>query len=91
MYLLLSAQRGICAARGAVAADLRYASMRVTPAGGLIVVDDFRTPHTPGVAAAFWPWIDGLRGPHSLVLSEYNRRLAEELRAHLADTSLRLW
>lgn len=54
-----------------VAADLRYASMRVTPAGGLIVVDDFRTAHTPGVAAAFWPWIDGMHGPHSVVLSEH--------------------
>lgn len=55
----------------AVFADLHYASQRAATAGGLIIVDDYRTAHTPGVAAAYWRWVAGLHVPHSLILSDH--------------------
>lgn len=54
----------------AVRADLAYASATVARDGGLVVVDDYRAAHTPGVAAAFWPWFAELDEVHCLVLSE---------------------
>jgi hypothetical protein len=55
----------------AVANDLAYAASTTEPDGGLVVVDDFRSAHTPGVAAAFWPWLADLAGVFAVVLTEY--------------------
>ncbi len=35
------------------------------------MVDDFRSAHTPAVAATFWPWLTELAEVSALVLSEY--------------------
>jgi hypothetical protein len=55
----------------AVAIDLEYAADTTASDGGIVVVDDFRSPHTPGVAAAFWPWLSGLAAAFAVVLTEY--------------------
>jgi predicted O-methyltransferase YrrM len=51
-----------------VRADLQSAR-RLLDAGGIVAVDDFRSAHTPGVAAAAWESIV-LGGLHGLVVSE---------------------
>lgn len=37
-----------------VAEDLQLVRNLLVPSGGVVVCDDFRAPHTPGVAAAVW-------------------------------------
>jgi hypothetical protein len=39
--------------------DLAFASLRIRESDGIIAMDDFRSAHTPGVAAAMWEIILG--------------------------------
>ena len=37
--------------------DLEFAALHIERTEGIVVLDDFRAPHTPGVAAAMWDFL----------------------------------
>lgn len=52
-----------------VVADIEAARMLLKP-GGVVVFDDYRAPHTPGVAAAVWQAAAGDLRPFAITLSK---------------------
>jgi hypothetical protein len=82
--------------RAEVAHDLALAR-RVAMAGALVVIDDWRTAHTPGVAAAFWAEVTAgtlhpvlLSAAKAYAVLEGDAPIAKALRRAVLDDPLLL-